>query len=56
MESTIPQNQHICSDRNLHGIVETHFHNQFSVNIWCGIIGKNLNGQIVLEDSVNDAS
>lgn len=41
-------NNHIWAEENPHGIVETHFQEQFSLNVWGGIIGDHLIGPFFL--------
>lgn len=41
-------NNHTWADENPHEIVETHFQEQFSLNVWGGIIGDNLIGPCFL--------
>lgn len=41
-------NNHLWADENPHGIVETHFQEQFSLNVWGGIIGDHLIGPFFL--------
>lgn len=35
-------NNHLWAEENPHGIVETHFQKQFSLNVWVGIIDEHL--------------
>lgn len=41
-------NNHIWAQENPHGIVESHFQEQFSLNVWGGIIGDHLIGPFFL--------
>ncbi|KAJ4426346.1 hypothetical protein ANN_27160 [Periplaneta americana] len=42
------RNSHQWSEENPHAIVEIHFQERFSVNVWCGMIDNQLLGPVVL--------
>lgn len=49
-------NNHIWADENPHAITESHFQEQFSLNVWVGIIGDYLIGPFFLPGRLNGNS
>lgn len=49
-------NNHMWADENPYAITETHFQEQFSVNVWVGIIDDNLIGPFFLPGRLNGQS
>uniref|UniRef100_A0A6P7GMR5 Uncharacterized protein LOC114344564 n=1 Tax=Diabrotica virgifera virgifera TaxID=50390 RepID=A0A6P7GMR5_DIAVI len=49
-------NNHVWADQNPHEIIEHHFQNVFSVNVWIGIVGDNLIGPHFLAQPLNGIS
>lgn len=50
------RNSHTWSDENPHVAKTTHFQHEFSVNVWCGIIGDHLLGPYELPTRLNAES
>lgn len=49
-------NNHLWADENPHAVTETHFQNQFSVNVWAGIIGDHFIGPFFLQGRLDGQS
>jgi hypothetical protein len=49
------RNSHVWSEENPHVIKEHHFQHEFSINVWCGIIGNCILGPVALPDRLNGA-
>lgn len=49
-------NKHFWAEENPHKIKETHYQDQFSVNVWIGIIGDYLIGPFFLPERLNGES
>lgn len=50
------RNSHIWAEENPHKARVHHFQDEFSINVWCGIIGDNVLGPVELPNRLNGAS
>ena len=46
------RNVHTWTHRNPHATCETHFQRRFSLNVWCGMLGKRLIGPFVFDNNL----
>lgn len=49
-------NNHLWADENPHAVMETHYQEQFSVNVWAGIVGDFLIGPFFLPGRLDGQS